>query len=78
MNSSMSEKINKQQVQSLTRYTHVQQRYGCFFCGTNGHRKITCYTLQNRVSRAWGLIQCFIEPKKFCCVWIAKGISIQP
>lgn len=55
------------------RKSHSYSSWGCCLCGKNSHTKRNCFTLQNRVKRAWRLNQCFIEPKRFGKVWISKS-----
>ena len=50
----------------------AKRRNGCHFCGKIGHSVAYCYARRNQVKRAWRLNLCFIEPKKYGCVWIAK------
>ena len=50
----------------------AKRRNGCHFCGKIGHSVAYCYARRNQVERAWRLNFCFIEPKKYGCVWIAK------
>ncbi|KAG5411818.1 hypothetical protein IGI04_008137, partial [Brassica rapa subsp. trilocularis] len=50
----------------------AKRRNGCHFCGKIGHSVAYCYARRNQVERAWRLNLCFIEPKKYGCVWIAK------
>ncbi|CAL9238652.1 unnamed protein product [Arabidopsis halleri] len=49
-----------------------RQSQSCFHCGSCGHVVAFCVKRQESIKRAWQLNKCFIEPRRYNAVWIAK------
>ncbi|XP_010419179.1 PREDICTED: uncharacterized protein LOC104704856 [Camelina sativa] len=45
--------------------------YGCDHCGGK-HPRGHCYSFRKKVNLLWNLNKCYLEPAKFCSVWISK------
>lgn len=45
---------------------------GCHFCGKIGHTVAFCYSWRNQIERAWRMNLCYVEPRRYGHVWIAK------
>ncbi|XP_010422284.1 PREDICTED: uncharacterized protein LOC104707605 [Camelina sativa] len=48
-----------------------RRTYGCDHCGDNHQRK-HCYSFRKKINLLWNLNKCYLEPGKFCSVWISK------
>ncbi|KAJ4917655.1 Uncharacterized protein Rs2_03205 [Raphanus sativus] len=46
---------------------------GCLFCGKTGHTVAFCYSRRNQTERAWRMNFCYVEPRRYGHVWIAKN-----
>ncbi|XP_024009962.1 uncharacterized protein LOC112085161 [Eutrema salsugineum] len=44
----------------------------CFFCKKPGHKKFRCYKFRNKVKKVWIRHLCYLEPKQWGKMWIAK------
>jgi len=44
----------------------------CDHCGKRFHMREQCYKFKEKVRTLWNLAKCFIEPSRFCTVWIKK------
>lgn len=66
------------ETKDVTQFCDMQKswfrpQHGCFVCGKKEHRKKNCFTFQRRINRAWKKNQCYLEPKNYGRVWIAKA-----
>ncbi|XP_010474005.1 PREDICTED: uncharacterized protein LOC104753449 [Camelina sativa] len=48
-----------------------RRTYGCDHCGGN-HQREHCYSFRKKINLLWNLNKCYLEPTKFCSVWISK------
>ena len=46
---------------------------GCYSCEKLGHTHQFCYERINNIKKAWSENKCYVEPKSYCKVWIAKS-----
>ncbi|KAL0696899.1 hypothetical protein Bca4012_064079 [Brassica carinata] len=46
---------------------------GCYSFGRLGHTHRSCYERINNIKKAWGENKCYVEPKSYGKVWIAKS-----
>ncbi|KAF3543564.1 hypothetical protein DY000_02008247 [Brassica cretica] len=50
--------------------------HGCYSCGRVGHTHRFCYEQINNIKKAGSENKCYVEPKSYCKVWIAKSECI--
>ncbi|WZZ33434.1 hypothetical protein YC2023_016835 [Brassica napus] len=50
----------------------ITRRNGCLFCGNHGHKVDFCYSRRHQIERAWRMNPCYVEPRRYGYVWIAK------
>ena len=50
----------------------ITRRNGCLFCWNHGHKVDLCYSRRNQIERAWRMNLCYVEPRRYGHVWIAK------
>ena len=46
---------------------------GCHFCGKIEHSVAFCYSRRNQIERAWRMDLCYVEPRRYGQIWIAKN-----
>ncbi|XP_010463104.1 PREDICTED: uncharacterized protein LOC104743752 [Camelina sativa] len=71
---SVIKRSEKRQNHSLKDYHKrvIRRRtYGCDHCGGN-HQRGHCYSFRKKINLLWNLNKCYLEPAKFCSVWISK------
>lgn len=50
----------------------ITRKNGCLFCGNHGHKVDFCYSRRHQIERAWRMNLCYVEPRRYGYVWIAK------